>query len=78
MNIAEDPDGIPQVEREKMSIRHLPQSMEEALKGLDVSAASGWLGGDLVTAYLACRREDLRQFGSIDPAQAAATLMNVY
>lgn len=78
LNVAQDPDDIPQAEREKMGIRHLPQSMEEALRGLDVTAANRWLGSDLVTAYLACRREDLRQFGSGDPEQAAATLMAVY
>jgi glutamine synthetase len=78
MNVAQDPDGIQQGEREKMCIRHLPQSMEEALKGLDVTAANRWLGNELVTAYLACRREDLRQFGSGDPEQAAATLMAIY
>lgn len=77
-NVAQDPDGIPQAEREAMGIRHLPQSMEEALKGLDVTAANRWFGGDLVTAYLACRREDLRQFGKGDPQQAAATLMTIY
>jgi glutamine synthetase len=77
-NVSQDPDGIPESERKKMGIRHLPQSMEDALKGLDVTAANRWLGHDLVTAYLACRREDLRQFGGGDPEQAAATLMTVY
>jgi glutamine synthetase len=77
-NVSQDPDGIPQAKREKMGIRHLPQSMAEALQGLDVTAANSWLGSDLVTAYLACRREDLRLFGGGDPEQAAATLMNVY
>lgn len=78
MNVSQDPDSIPQAERDKMGIRHLPQSMPEALKGLDVTAANRWLGSELVSAYLACRREDLRQFGSGDPEQAAATLMTVY
>ncbi|MFN0192795.1 MAG: hypothetical protein ACKVP5_12620 [Aestuariivirga sp.] len=78
VNTAEDPDGIPQARRDELSIRHLPQTMEAALKGMDVAAANRWLGSETVIAYLACRREDLRQFGSIDPNQAAATLMNVY
>ncbi|MGL4489042.1 MAG: hypothetical protein ACRCU5_06320 [Rhizobiaceae bacterium] len=78
VNIARDPDGIPVAEREQMGIRHLPQSMDEALKGLDVDAGGRWLGNELVSAYLACRREDLRQFGSLDAEQAAATLMAVY
>ncbi len=78
VNISQDPDDIPPAKRQAMGIRHLPQSMEEAMKGLDVSVANRWLGSDLVTAYLACRREDLRQFGSGDPEQMAAILMNVY
>jgi glutamine synthetase len=78
LNVSEDPDGIPQAKRDKMGLRHLPQSMQEALKKLDVTAANRWLGDDLVTAYLACRREDLRQFGGGDREQAAATLMTVY
>ena len=78
VNVARDPDGITAEERDKMGIRHLPRSMEEALKGLDDKAAGRWLGDDLVAAYLACRREDLRQFGSVDPEQTAATLMNIY
>ena len=78
VNIMEDPDGIPQTKREALGIRHLPQTMEDALKGIDVTAATRWLGSEIVTAYLACRREDLRQSGNTDPAQTAATLMNVY
>ena len=78
VNVARDPDGITAEERDKMGIRHLPRSMEEALKGLDDKAAGRWLGDDLVAAYLACRREDLRQFGSVDPEQTAVTLMNIY
>jgi glutamine synthetase len=78
VNIAQDPESMPQAKRDEMGLRHLPQSMEEALKGLDIAAANRWLGSDLVTAYFACRREDLRQFGSMDPAQAAAILMNIY
>jgi glutamine synthetase len=77
-NVSQDPDGIAPAERETMGIRLLPQSMETALKGIDVAAANRWLGSDLVTAYLACRREDLRQFGGGDPEQAAQTLMGVY
>ncbi len=78
VNVSEDPDGIPEAQREKMGLRHLPQSLQDAMNKLDVTAASRWLGHDLVTAYLACRREDLRQFGGGDPEQAAATLMTVY
>ncbi len=77
-NVSQDPDGIPQAKRKKMGIRHLPQSMEEGLNGLDIAAANRWLGSGLVAAYLACRREDLRQFGSGDPEQVAKTLMNIY
>jgi glutamine synthetase len=77
-NIAQDPDGIPETERKKLGLRHLPQAMDEALSKLDVSAANRWLGENLVSAYLACRREDLRQFGSGDPEKAAATLMTIY
>jgi glutamine synthetase len=78
VNISEDPDGITQAKRDELGIRHLPQTMEAALKGMVIAAAHLWLGNEIVTAYLACRREDLRQFGSIDPTQVAATLMNVY
>jgi glutamine synthetase len=78
VNVAQDPDGLPEAEREKHGIRHLPQSLDEALKKLDIALANRWLGAELVSAYLACRREDLRQFGSGDPENAAATLMTVY
>lgn len=78
VNIAEDPDGVAPAKRDELGIRHLPQTAEDGLKGIDVTAANRWLGSEVVTAYLACRREDLRQFGSLDPAQAAAKLMNIY
>jgi glutamine synthetase len=77
-NISQDPDGISEVERNELGLRHLPQSMDEALAKLDISAAHRWFGEYLVTAYLACRREDLRQFGGSEPEKAAAVLMTVY
>jgi glutamine synthetase len=77
-NIAQDPDGIPDGERSRFGIRHLPRSMAEGLAKLDVTSANRWLGEELVGAYLACRREDLRQFGNSEPEKAAATLMTVY
>jgi glutamine synthetase len=48
------------------------------LKAFDAKAAASWLGAELVEAYLACRREDVRQFCSISDEDAAGLLQRFY
>jgi glutamine synthetase len=77
-NIAQDPDGIPPDERARLGLRHLPQSIREAMKTFDADLASRWLGADLISAYLACRREDIRQFADQGETAAADILQAIY
>jgi glutamine synthetase len=78
VNIAQDPDDVAEEDRNKLGLRHLPKSIEDALKKIDITSANRWFGEGLVNGYLACRREDMKQFGSGDPEKAATTLMGVY
>jgi glutamine synthetase len=48
------------------------------LKAFEARIAKSWLGEELVEAYLACRREDIRQFCSISDEEAANILHRVY
>jgi glutamine synthetase len=77
-NVSQDPESLTAEARKGMAIRHLPQSLQEALLGFDTAQASTWLGDDLVAAYMACRREDQRQFGAIEPAAASSVLQKIY
>jgi glutamine synthetase len=77
-NIAQDPDRLSPEERQKGGLRHLPQSLPEALQSFNSAAASRWLGADLVSAYLACRREDARQFAGENAEEAVKVLQAIY
>jgi glutamine synthetase len=77
-NIAQDPDQLSQAERQKLGLRHLPQSLPEALQSFNSASADKWLGTDLVSAYLACRREDARQFAQENAEEAVKTLQLIY
>jgi glutamine synthetase len=78
LNIAQNPELLGARERKRLGLCLLPQSLPDALKSFDAKAASAWVGADLVEAYLACRREDLRQFSSISEEEAARILQRVY
>jgi glutamine synthetase len=78
VNVASDPDGIPAAERKRMGLRHLPQSMPDAISLFRSVDAERWFTAGLVTAYMACRREDARQFAGADPHEAAAMLQKIY
>ena len=78
IDIAKNPELLGENERKRLGLRLLPQSLPDALKMFDAKAAASWLGAELVEAYLACRREDLRQFGDISDEEAASILQRVY
>lgn len=77
-NITQNPEQLSVEERGKRGLRLLPQSLPEALQSFNAKAASTWLNADLVGAYLACRREDARQFAQGDGAEAVKVLQAVY
>jgi glutamine synthetase len=77
-NITQDPENLSADERARLGLRHLPQSIHGALQSINSDAAGRWLGPELVTAYLACRREDARQFASGDDNEAAKVLQTIY
>ena len=78
INIAKNPELLGPKERKRLGLRLLPQSLPEALASFDGKAAASWMGGSLVEAYLACRREDARQFCSISDEEAANILQRIY
>ncbi len=78
LNIDKNPELLGQKERKRLGLRLLPQSLSEALTRFDSRIAASWMGADLVDAYLACRREDERQFGSLSCEEAASILQRVY
>jgi len=78
VNIATNPELLGAKERKRLVLRLLPQSLPDALKAFDAKAAASWLGAELVEAYLACRREDVRQFCSISDEDAAGVLQRFY
>jgi glutamine synthetase len=77
-NVARNPEELSAEKRAELGLRHLPKSLPEALAGFDAAAAARWLNPDLVGAYLACRREDARQFAQGDGADAAKVLQAIY
>jgi glutamine synthetase len=78
LNITKNPELLGVRERKRLGLRLLPQSLPDALKAFDARIAASWLGEELVEAYLACRREDVRQFCSISDEEAANILHRVY
>jgi glutamine synthetase len=78
LNIDKNPELLGVRERKRLGLRLLPQSLPDALKAFDARIAASWLGEELVEAYLACRREDVRQFCSISDEEAANILHRVY
>jgi glutamine synthetase len=77
-NIAQDPESFSDAEREQLQLRHLPQTPKSGLESFNASVAEKWFGPELVSAYTACRREDLRQFGNWTDAETAKLLQLVY
>ncbi len=78
INIAQNPERLSVEDRNKFGLRHLPQSLPDALQSFNAQVASAWLNAELVGAYLACRREDARQFARGDGSEAANILQAVY
>ena len=78
LNVTKNPELLGAKERKRLGLRLLPQSLPEALKSFDAKVAASWLGAEIVEAYLACRREDVRQFCSISDEDAACILQRVY
>jgi glutamine synthetase len=78
VNMAKNPELLGDPERKRLGLRLLPQSLPEALNAFDAKVAASWLGADLVEAYLACRREDARQFCNMSDEDAANVLQRVY
>ncbi|WP_373504244.1 hypothetical protein [Aestuariivirga sp.] len=78
VNVARNPELLGAGERERLGLRLLPQSLPDALAAFDHEAAASWMGSALVEAYLACRREDARQFCSISDEEAASILQRIY
>lgn len=78
VNIAQNPEQFDAGERTKLGLRLLPQSLSAALASFDPKAAATWMGAELVDAYLACRREDARQFCGMGEEEAASLLQRIY
>ncbi len=78
VNIMQNPEQLSEEERYKLGLRLLPQSLPSALSSFNANAAGKWMNAELVAAYLACRREDARQFAQGDEAEAAKILQAIY
>ena len=55
-----------------------PFGQQGEIRLLPAKAAASWIGAELVEAYLACRREDSRQFCSISDDEAASIPQRIY
>ena len=77
-NMAQDPEQLSGEERVRLGLRHLPQSLPDALASFDTNAANRWLEPNLVSAYLACRRQDAKLFASGDADEVARVLQAIY
>jgi glutamine synthetase len=78
VNIDKNPEFLGAAERKRLGLRLLPQSLPDALKSFDSKTAASWMGAPLVEAYLACRREDARQFCGMSDEEAASLLQRIY
>ena len=78
VNVAQDPEQLSGEERVRLGLRHLPQSLPDALGSFDANAANRWLEPNLVSAYLACRRQDAKLFASGDADEVAKVLQAIY
>ena len=78
INIVKNPELLGEKERKRLALRLLPQSLPDALNAFDAKTAASWMGPDLVEAYLACRREDERQFCGVDQENVTKILQRVY
>jgi glutamine synthetase len=78
VNIDRNPELLGTEERKRLGLRMLPQSLPDALIGFNAKIAATWMKEALVEAYLACRREDARQFCTIGDEEAASILQRIY
>ena len=78
VNIDKNPELLGAAERKRLGLHLLPQSLPDALASFDSKTAASWMGAPLVEAYLACRREDARQFCSMSDEEAASILQRFY
>ncbi|MEM8796193.1 MAG: glutamine synthetase family protein [Pseudomonadota bacterium] len=77
-NVDQDPALLNERAREAMDLRHLPSSMDEVLADPIIEAVRGWIGPDLTTAYISCRRNDLQHAKNLLSDDYVKMLGDVY
>lgn len=77
--VNEDPAGLSEAERERLGVRRLPGSLEEALEALEGDdVVRSWFSKDLWDCYLSLKRTELSLLKEADPREACQRYLRVY
>jgi len=74
-----DPAELSDEERERLGVRRLPSSLEEALEALEADeVARSWFPSALWDCYLSMKRTEIGLLADVPPAEACERYLRVY
>src|SRR5215210_3216526 len=74
-----DPSELGEEERERLGVRPLPNSLEEALEALESDAVvRSWFSSDLWDCYLSVKRTEISLLEGAKPREACERYLRVY
>jgi glutamine synthetase len=77
--VQRDPADLSDEERERLGVRRLPPSLEEALAALEADdVVRAWFPQELWDCYLSLKRTELGLVAELPPAHACARYADVY
>lgn len=77
--VNQDPSDLSEGERERLGVRRLPQSLEEALGALEADdVVRSWFSKDLWDCYLSLKRTEISVLSKLDAREACERYLGVY
>jgi glutamine synthetase len=74
-----DPSELDEEERNRLGVRPLPNSLEEALEALETDAVvRSWFSSDLWDCYLSVKRTEISLLEGVKPREACERYLRVY
>jgi len=74
-----DPSEMDEAERDRLGVRPLPNSLEEAIEALESDATvRSWFSRDLLDCYLSVKRTEISLLEATEPREACERYLRVY